>query len=763
MKRLFTLLLVVCACLCIPQKMMAEDLYLKGGYTEAEGSWTKTLMNNTEGSKYTLTFKSTESGKFCFRFTGDDWKGEICPYQSAYEFTESSEYGKAYYTDNNGMSGHYFYLNMSKGATYIFDVDRSNTANPSVTVTMSNTIEPEYEVVAEYGGKAFTRPLYPSRYRNLPTTDSNAGKYSTTLFTVGFKDEQLPGNIGDDVRVYIRKINDHSVQFRPSADGSSFGTNWTLANFTNLTGYCTGTYITGNNSNAIVIKKGSGVSYTVGLNLGGAISWTHSNGGYPISYGSPANSLTLYTNKSIDAAYADIFKNSGLTYKNTTAKKVEDLEDYYLLADWKNDGYHYLPSDGLADRKMAKQIFLNPSTNEVDSIVYSKIVRRSSAGFGKIYMSFAPQSLYDDTYNNRAWSITDNEADKLYKDKEKWNYVIRPEVQGQKDGTAPMGSVYIAGYHANDGNGRCNDGQSLNPFADETKGYYIVRLNVTTSTYRIEYVDDPEVTITTDGIRTFCNQLNLHIPDGYKAYVAHDFTGDKDAEYGQKQGTVVLRRLRYIPANVAVVLKADNVLTEDKHVKFPAITDADTDLDEVDQLTTVREKWWSHYTDKNYVNDTYNNYLVASLFGTTIENGITTRDKDGKLQYITRHFALNEYKNTKYFKDNNLAESENYWGFFRAKGTVPAGYAYLSLPSNVLTYDGQIFGNWDATTDENATNNSKFTFIFDDDLDDNTTGIKEVEAASSKTDDCYYNLQGMKVAQPTSGLYIHNGKKVIIK
>ena len=27
----------------------------------------------------------------------------------------------------------------------------------------------------------------------------------------------------------------------------------------------------------------------------------------------------------------------------------------------------------------------------------------------------------------------------------------------------------------------------------------------------------------------------------------------------------------------------------------------------------------------------------------------------------------------------------------------------------------------------------------------------------------YYDLQGRKVAQPTKGLYIHNGKKVVIK
>ena len=47
-------------------------------------------------------------------------------------------------------------------------------------------------------------------------------------------------------------------------------------------------------------------------------------------------------------------------------------------------------------------------------------------------------------------------------------------------------------------------------------------------------------------------------------------------------------------------------------------------------------------------------------------------------------------------------------------------------------------------------------------LDDETTGVKAIEN-SQLTIDNYYDLQGRKVAQPTKGLYIVNGKKVIIK
>ena len=47
-------------------------------------------------------------------------------------------------------------------------------------------------------------------------------------------------------------------------------------------------------------------------------------------------------------------------------------------------------------------------------------------------------------------------------------------------------------------------------------------------------------------------------------------------------------------------------------------------------------------------------------------------------------------------------------------------------------------------------------------FDDETTGIKQVETAKQNVEG-YYNLAGQRVAQPTKGLYIVNGKKVAIK
>ncbi len=54
-------------------------------------------------------------------------------------------------------------------------------------------------------------------------------------------------------------------------------------------------------------------------------------------------------------------------------------------------------------------------------------------------------------------------------------------------------------------------------------------------------------------------------------------------------------------------------------------------------------------------------------------------------------------------------------------------------------------------------------FLYIDFLDDETTDIMKVSPVSPMSDGIYYDLQGRKVARPVKGMYIVNGKKVIVK
>ena len=43
------------------------------------------------------------------------------------------------------------------------------------------------------------------------------------------------------------------------------------------------------------------------------------------------------------------------------------------------------------------------------------------------------------------------------------------------------------------------------------------------------------------------------------------------------------------------------------------------------------------------------------------------------------------------------------------------------------------------------------------------TAIENIPADARHEDNFYYNMQGMRVLRPSKGLYIRNGKKVVIK
>ena len=84
-----------------------------------------------------------------------------------------------------------------------------------------------------------------------------------------------------------------------------------------------------------------------------------------------------------------------------------------------------------------------------------------------------------------------------------------------------------------------------------------------------------------------------------------------------------------------------------------------------------------------------------------------------------------------------LAEKSSVVGFYKATtGTIAAGKAYLVIGGGAPEFVG-------------------FSF------DSETTGVKAIDVAQQSG--AVFNLAGQRVAQPTKGLYIQDGKKVIIK
>ena len=269
-------------------------------------------------------------------------------------------------------------------------------------------------------------------------------------------------------------------------------------------------------------------------------------------------------------------------------------------------------------------------------------------------------------------------------------------------------------------------------------------------------------------IRTYSNNVAMApVDDNVKVYEAYSYGKPANPENPQSQGTVYLRQLKYIPANMGVVLvgkqPAEGTFKDGAKLNF-SLKEAPADmLVEGDNYKAV----WTKADD--YAKDEWNNYLKPTV--TPIDKlGNADTDENGNI--LHRYFGLANFHSTKYYKQYQTGD--DYIGFFRLtqNGRSGANKAYLRIPANTtvdggvgatygyIDYNGQFLGN--ETDDPNNQSLSKVAIVFDDEDDGgSTTTVTEVKPNSTDADASFYTLQGVKVSRPVKGVYIHNGKKFI--
>lgn len=278
-------------------------------------------------------------------------------------------------------------------------------------------------------------------------------------------------------------------------------------------------------------------------------------------------------------------------------------------------------------------------------------------------------------------------------------------------------------------------------------------------------------------LRTYTSAVDVVPVDAnVLIYAAQSYTKNNENKTGSgdETGTVKLYRLKYIPANQGVVLYSPN---------SPLDKGAPTKLEVVRAYSATVKRYthdvfdyvegWADSPAKESIwfnahsSEKWNNYLVPVLTDTKITQFFI----DDRNNWTGRNFAFTRYSQTMTGQANGVItdnttdpdpKKHDCFSFFRAAGTVKASYSYLMLPRTIMEGNGQIL-------DQSQDNDPKFSKSMvwfegiDAPMDNETTGISELKNHVSNTDAAFYTLQGVKVAKPVKGIYIHQGKKVIVK
>lgn len=305
-------------------------------------------------------------------------------------------------------------------------------------------------------------------------------------------------------------------------------------------------------------------------------------------------------------------------------------------------------------------------------------------------------------------------------------------------------------------------------------GIHVVKLYIITDgekpiyKYTIETTENIGIPFTYRAgkfIRTYSNNVAMNVVSkNVKVYEAYSYEKAQDETNIYSPGTLHLRQLNYIPANVGVVLigtvPATNELSDGDKLDF--ILRKRTEDEVTAENPTQYVNVWTNAS--KYTGQPWNNFLAPTV---EANNSLGNIEKEGET-VTYRYYGLGNYHRTNYYKENPVGD--DYIGFFRLTpdGRSDANKAYLRMPASAevkggafgyISYNSQFIG----PKDENDASLAKMMIVFDDEEMGGVTEIKNVETVKTHHDNAYYTLQGIKVLNPTKGIYIHNGKKIVIK
>ena len=270
--------------------------------------------------------------------------------------------------------------------------------------------------------------------------------------------------------------------------------------------------------------------------------------------------------------------------------------------------------------------------------------------------------------------------------------------------------------------------------------------------------------------RTWSGKKAWKVPSYVDVYVVSSMSQSEDVKNNQKTAKYTLTKLNdyesykegdknIIPANTGVILAVrdiDLAKTDDAVLKArKSLTSYNTLVVPMEAATNLTQEYEGTNLLRTCV--TAQNIPTFRMNGSLIEYNYLF----GFYHRMTA-FGIKE-------ETDEIKKDQYVLGFWISggSGTFYSNSAYLPVSNEKLGDDLNMLGT-SYNDFDSQTNAKKVPALFFDfaQADDNSsvTGIVEIHKDSSKADGKYYTLSGLQVSTPVKGgIYIHNGKKLVIK
>lgn len=655
-----------------------------------------------------------------------------------------------------------------------------------------------YLMIRKANGTWYAHKMAYTRNRQTDNSSADAGENNDKYQNYNIRKDDLEKYIGlssttDNytvqwyVRTGLQSDNTYTYYYPSSTidftsdtykvNGSSYEAYY-LNTPTSATGQTSDSYDPGQ---YYTFDKTDGVSYTftfnksdatdglkAGLAVNSAIDENASAGGYYLIGDFTGTNARQHTNDVTHPMKRYYYKN-GIAYEHGTSGSLSNItSSQWLTYKGNND--------------------IQP-----DSIVYVGHVDKPAKGWSNLYIM-----------PNPAGNTADNN--------DAWGKVLRPQIN--RAAKASGSGYQLDGIALNGGLTNYNVNQSLNPNMADALSYlelsstneitsYDFSMNITTATYRLvfnkplpsgklvlrDYGDvkytpsgstEPETrTVAGNGkyrfFRTYYSSDSYTLPDNVDMYAVTKFEISAD----KKTTTAKLTKLKPTTQNVTEngVSSAKNVLYANTPLVLAYyLPDGTTDVNSISGATYTRQSG-NALAELAFTVSKFDNavaytgdktpYFVGTNDAIALPQWYSYTDKDGKAA-VGYHYLFGCYRRSAWNTSSNETTTFDL-GFWLSTGkkNTYANSAYLELPAELIAeqYLGTSYDMTSATGYSSAKKVPALFLVWDDG-ENQATGITDVtnKAANNAEDGAWYTLQGVRINRPSAhGVYIHNGKKVIVK